>query len=107
MVNWMRGRVKRFVAWLLLPVLLGGCSAPEAVVTVADETVYEQQAMLYLALTLQTYEERAGKEIWSMRIGGMDAFDAACEAALESMIRNKTVLSRRQGWSSSLPRSIF
>jgi hypothetical protein len=102
MVSWMRGRVKRFVAWLLLLTSLGGCSAPEVVVTVADETVYEQQAMLYLALTLQAYEEQAGKEIWNMRIGGMDAFDAACEAALESMIRNKTVLSRRHSTQTTL-----
>ena len=88
----MRKRVKAVFALGILLVLLGGCKRPVAVVTVEGETVYEQQATLYLALTLKAYEEQAGKEIWNMRIGGVDAFDAACEAAMESMIRNKTVL---------------
>lgn len=98
----MKKRVKAVFALGILLVLLGGCKRPVAVVTVEGETVYEQQATLYLALTLKAYEEQAGKEIWNMRIGGVDAFDAACEAAMESMIRNKTVLIRRHGTQTTL-----
>lgn len=87
-------RLKRAATVAILSLMLGTCACRQTkvVMTVETETVQEHQALLYLALTVQEYEERAGKEIWQMRIGGISAFDAASEAALESLIRNQTVL---------------
>lgn len=85
-------RLQGAVVITMLCLMLGACGQPKAVMTIETETVPEHQALLYLALTVQEYEEKAGKEVWQMRIGGRNAFDAASEAALESLIRNQTVL---------------
>ncbi len=73
---------------------LSGCKT-SPVLTVGQNEISGEQARIYLALTLQEYEQRGGNEIWNMKIGGENAYDAACEAALSSMIRNRVVLEKR------------
>lgn len=91
-------------AALALVILLTACCfrQTEAVLTVENETASYHQALLYLALTVQEYEEKAGDEVWKMRVGGRGAFDAASDAALESLIRNKTVLVNLHAAQKSL-----
>ena len=88
--------LKRGAIFLLVFMLLlgWGCKGKASVANVGNEEVTYQQAQLYLALTLQEYEKIGGSQIWEMKIGGLEAYDAACEAALDSMILSKTVLSR-------------
>ncbi len=79
---------------VFLMLFLSGCKT-SPVLTVGKDEISVEQARIYLALTLQEYEQRGGNEIWNMKIGGESAYDAACEAALSSMIRNRVVLEKR------------
>lgn len=101
----MKERKERLWLWIAAVIMLVsavGCVKESPIITVGDQTVSEQQAQLYLALTVQEYEQRAGQQIWDMRLGGKSAYDAACEAALASLIRNKTVYGRLQSAQKTL-----
>ncbi len=75
---------------------LAGCRArtEKPVMEVGTQQVYAPQARLYLLLCLEAFENEAGESIWQMKVGGRDAYDAACEAAYASMLRSRTVLGQ-------------
>ena len=69
-----------------------GCTEEKPVVTVGSHKVFAPQIRMYLYQTMLNYERLGGEEIWQMRIGGQDAFDAACDAAMASLLQTRTVL---------------
>lgn len=84
---------------------LAGCRAIKAekpVLEVGSQEIYAPQARLYLLLCLEAYESEAGASIWQMKVGGRDAYDAACEAAYASMLRSRTVLEQMRSAQKAL-----
>ncbi len=70
-----------------------GCSTQtQVLMTAGTETVTVPEAKLFLYLTLEAYEEKAGENVWKLRIDGESALEAACRSALSSMQRSRTVL---------------
>ena len=90
-----------FLSRRLLPVLLAamcvfsgaGCAHETPVLmTVGSETVTAPEARLFLYMTLEAYEEKAGENVWKLRVNGESAPEAAARSALSSMLRSRTVL---------------
>ncbi len=64
---------------------------PRWIVNTGGVKVYEEEALIYLRLTLMEYEEIAGENVWDLSPGGRDAFQMAADNALDSVIRVKLV----------------
>ena len=89
---------KKILLWGLIGilVLMTGCQkkveeADTVLFTLNGEPVDVREGKLYLELTRQAFEEKGGKEVWSMSLQGRDPSQTATDKALESLIRTKVL----------------
>jgi len=69
-----------------------GCGKyDKSVVKVDEKEISMKKAGLYLQVVWDEYEQLGGDEIWDMKIGSLNAQEAAFEAALDSLIENAVV----------------
>lgn len=63
--------------------------SPKPVLKIDETKVYSQEAMVYIAMAVQQFEEIGGPDVWELSFDGKTAQTKAEEAALESLLQAK------------------